>query len=290
MTTGNTNTGTLNDSLPSIIAEARQVREYEGVMTKVVDVQTLGRGNGLTWNEVSLAKLTAQDITETTELDNPQAITDTLFSVTPTISGIQIVMTDLVQSRISANALAQTGSLGQNAIERKKDIDGLTILDSGTSLAGAGTALTSGHVAAAISRIQGNATEQGMPPYRMVAHPFQIKDIQDEIVAGVGTYPIDSGLTARVFTQGFSGMLYQAQVFPDGNISIDSADDAKGGVFPEEGIVLVQGMAPRVTTVRNEALGGGADVLYIYDDYAYGERSAGNWLFELYSDATAPTS
>ena len=30
--------------------------------------------------------------------------------------------------------------------------------------------------------------------------------------------------------------------------------------------------------------------LYLYDEYAYGERSAGNWLFEVYSDATAPTS
>jgi len=28
----------------------------------------------------------------------------------------------------------------------------------------------------------------------------------------------------------------------------------------------------------------------MYDEYAYGERSAGNWLFEVISDATTPTS
>ena len=54
--------------------------------------------------------------------------------------------------------------------------------------------------------------------------------------------------------------------------------------------MLVQGRSPRTATVRREDIGGGATVVYLYDEYAYGERSAGNWLFEVYSDATAPTS
>jgi len=29
--------------------------------------------------------------------------------------------------------------------------------------------------------------------------------------------------------------------------------------------------------------------LYHYDEYAYGERSSGNWLYEVISDALAPT-
>ena len=291
MATGYTTTGALADSLPTVIAAARLVREQEGVMPQLVDKQTLGEGIGLTWNEVSLSKLTATSITESTQLDNPQQISDTLFSITPTVVGIHTLITDRVAARISKNVYARLGALAQNAIQRKKDEDGLTVLDgASTSLGGAGTTLTSGIIAAGVTRISSNTTEPGNPPFRCVLHGFQIKDIYDEIVAGVGTYPVDEGLTARVFTEGFRGMIAGAQVYEDGNITIDSSDDAKGGVFAQEAIVLVQGRQPRAETRREPHIGGGATSMFLYDEYAYGERSAGNWLYEIYSDATAPTS
>ena len=59
MPTGNTTTDAMQDSLPTLIASARIVRENEGVMPQVVEKQTLGKGIGTTWNEVSLAQLTA---------------------------------------------------------------------------------------------------------------------------------------------------------------------------------------------------------------------------------------
>lgn len=204
MGSGNTTTTALADSLPTVIASARIVREQEGGMPQLCDKVTLGEGTGLTWNEVSFAKLTATAISETTVLDNPQEISDTLFSITPTVVGIETVLTDRVAARISKNAYAQIGGLAQNAIQRKKDVDGLTVLDGATtSLCGAGTTLTSGYISAAISRISSNATEVGNPPYRIVLHGYQIKDIQDELVAGVGTYVVPEGVTARVFTEGF---------------------------------------------------------------------------------------
>jgi hypothetical protein len=290
MATGNTITGSLADSLPTVIASARIVREYEGVMPQLVEKQTLGEGVGLTWNEVRFAKLNAQDITETTELNNPQQLDDTLFSVEPTVTGIETVITDKVAARISKNAYAKIGSLAQNAIQRKKDEDGLTMLDSfSNSYCSAGSTLTSGHISAAMGLITGNATEPGNPPFRCVLHPYQIHDIEDEIVAGVGTYVVNEGLTARVFSEGFRGMIAGAQLYPDGNITIDSGTDAKGGVFAQEALVLVQGRAPRMATVRAEEIGGGATKVYHYDEYAYGERRD-TWGVEIYSDATAPTS
>jgi hypothetical protein len=291
MASGNTITGSLADSLPTVIASARIVREYEGVMPQLVDKVTLGEGVGLTWNEVKYDQLTAQAITETTDLDNPQQISDSLFSVTPTVVGIETVITDRVAARITKNGYAKIGSLSQNAMQRKKDEDGLTVLDGfSTSHAGAGTTLTSGHIGAAMARIQhGGGTEPGKPPYRCVLYPYQIHDIEDEIVAGVGTYPVGEGLTARVFTEGFRGMIAGAQVYPDGNISVDAADDAKGGVFAKDAIVLVQGRSPRMVAVRAEEIGGGATKVYHYDEYAYGER-ADHWGVEIYSDATVPSS
>lgn len=291
MASGYTTTDALADSLPTVISSARQVREFEGVMPQLVDKVTLGEGIGLSWNEVTLAQLTAQTITETTELDNPQQMSDTMLTITPTVIGIETLLTDRVAARISKNAFAKTGGLVQNAIQRKKDEDGLTMLDGATTaLCGAGSTLTSGHIAAGAYRITSNATEPGMKPIRCVLHGYQLKDIYDELVAGVGTYVVNEGPTARVFQSGFTLPIAGAEVYEDGNITISSStDDAKGGVFAKEAIVLVQGRAPRVETERKQ-IGGGATAFFHYDEYAYGERSAGNWLYEICSDATAPTS
>ncbi len=294
MAAGDTITQSLADSLDTVVASARQIREYEGVMPNLVDKVTLAEGTGTSWREISMAALNAQNITETTLLDNPQQMSDTVFSITPSVTGIQTLVTDRVASRINSQSYAQLGSLAQNAIQRKKDEDGLTVLDGATTvLSGAGTTLASGVIAAAAYRISSNATEPGNPPYRCVLHGFQIKDLYDELTAGVDTANRAdiSGITARVFEEGFRGKIAGVEVFEDGNITIDSTtDDAKGGVFAQEAIVMVQGRAPRTATVRREDIGGGATVVYLYDEYAYGERSAGNWLFEVQSDATAPTS
>lgn len=290
MPSGNTYTTSLADSLPVVISASRLVNEYEGVMNQLVDRVQLGEGIGLAWTEISLEKLTAQAITETTVLDNPQQMVDTPLSVVPTISGVQTVITDRVAARMSKIAYAKLGSLAQNALMRKLDIDGTVVLDGATtSLSGTGTTLVSGVIAAAASRIGSNTTEGAPRPIHCVLHGFQIKDLWDEFTAPVGTYPIPDGMTARVYREGYKGMINGASVFEDNNIAIVSSD-AKGGVFAKVGIVLVQGRAPR-TEIRYEPhIGGGANSMFLYNEYAWGERSAGNWLYEILSDASVPTS
>src|SRR3990167_2648494 len=164
MANGNTTTDALADSLPSVIASARAVREYEGASAQLFDKETLGQGIGLTWNEITLAQLTAQHITETTVLDNPQQMTDTIFSITPTVSAIHTFTTDRVAARISKNAFAKTGGQAQNAIQRLKDEDCIVVFDGGTSLGGVGTTLSYNVLSGGVARIQNNPTEPGKMP------------------------------------------------------------------------------------------------------------------------------
>lgn len=291
MVAGNTITTSLNDAMDSVVSSARVVREKEGVMPQLVDKKTLGIGIGNTWEEISWEALTAaQAITETTVLTNPQQYQVSLKQITPTMVGLETFVTDKVAQRLSPIALAEMGGLMQNAAQRKKNADGLVVLDSAsTSLGGAGVVLNTGYITAAKAQIKGNSTEQGNPPYRYVGHSYQIKCFEDEIIASVGTYPVADGLTARVFTEGFSGKIGGVEIYADDNLSIDSSDDAKGGVFAQEGIVMVQGSAPRIVSVRQEHIGGGGTSVYLYDDYAYGTRST-YWVIEIYGDCTAPTS
>ena len=299
MASGNTVTDSLADSIPTMIASARIVREFAGVMPNLVDRQRLDENTGTVWNEVSMAKLSAQAVSENTELDNPQQMEDTLFSITPTVIGVHTVITARVALRISSNAYAQTGSLAQNAIERKKDQDGLTAIDGATTALGAaGNALDSGEIDAAAYRITSNTTEPAPAgsPINAVFHGFQLKDIDDELInAGITATDgsgalLTTGVAVEAYQNRYRGTIAGARLYEDGNLTIDSSDDAKGGVFSMMALVLVEGRSPYIETKRLPELGGGATAMYHYDEFAYGERSSGNWLYEVIADATAPTS
>lgn len=290
MPTGVTNTGALADSLPTVIQSARIVREFAGVMPRLVDRRTLGTGEGLNWNEIALSQLTAQDITENTKLENHQQLVDTLFSVTPAQVGLSIKVTDRMKKKISQNVAALIGSLGQKAMNTKKDKNLLAIGSTATTdLGAAGNPMTIGLISAASSRITGNTTEHGndMPKY-FVGKSFHMKDIYDEIIAGIGTYPIPSGLTADVFRNGFQGSIFNVEAYIDDNITVDASDDAIAMVFGKDAIVHVE-VGSAAYTDRDNAYGGGAEVMYMYDEYATGVRQQA-WLYAITADVTAPTS
>lgn len=294
MPSGETFIANLTDSLNSMVASARAVREFKGVMTNLVDKQTLDPGTGITWNEVSYAKLTASSASETERFENPQQYSDTNFPVTPSLKVVHTVITNRVAERIAKIGFAEMGALAQNAIQRLKDQDLLLVFDGATvSQPGAGATLTSGVISAMGAQVSGNTTEPWDGPLYSVLHKFQIHDIYSELTSGVGTYPVPDGLTRETFTNGLRGKVGGVEIYEDDNLSIDSSDDAKGGVFAggrKGAIALVQGRQPWKTTRDEPSLGGGGISIWLWDEYGIGERSAGNWLKEVYSDALAPTS
>ena len=298
MASSTTYTSSLGDSLPDMVMSARQTREYVGVMPNLVDRQTLGSGAGLTWHEVEYAQLTAQGVAETENFDNPQEITDTDLPVTPTVVGIHTLITDRVTQRIATVGLSQLGTLGQNAIQRKKDEDGIVVLDGATTpLGSSGATLDWGVIAAASSNILGNTTEGASGEIFGVLHPFGFRDIDDSITGAIshGTPSSNNalptpGIGQQTFMRSYRGMIADVNMFRDGNITLDGTPDAKGGVFAREGIILVQGRSPYVRDRDEPSIGGGGTSVFLYDEYAYGERSVGNWLYEIVHDATAPTS
>ena len=300
MAVGNTITDSLADSIPTMIASARIVREFAGVMPNLVDRQRLDENTGTVWNEVAMAKLNAQAVTESTTLDNPQQMSDTLLSITPSVIGVHTVITDRVAMRIAANAYAQTGSLAQNAIERKKDQDGLTTIDgASTSLGSSSAALDTSDITSAAYQITSNTTEPApaSAPINAVFHGFQLADIDFQLttpgITAIGSLetqagaPLTNGIAAEAFQNRYRGTIAGARIYEDGNLTISSTPSAKGGVFSRDGIILVEGRSPYVETKRLPEFGGGATALYHYDEYAWGERSS-SWVIEVHTDATAP--
>ncbi len=292
MASGDTITGSLADSLDTVVASARNQREKagNGVMKNLVDKDTLKEGTGLDWKEVDISKLTAQRITETTKLDNPQQYEDASMTVTPMPVGIHTWISDRVGRRLNKKAFAKLGVGAGRAMERFEDEDLLTEVDGfTTTLCGTGTTLTSGYITAAAARIEAY-DQPGQPPINCVLHSYGIQDIASELKAGIGTYNLGPGKTSEVYTNGFSGKIGGVNVHMDNNITLSGTPDAKGGVFAKMALILVRGHAMRKATVRDESKGGGGTNTYIYMEYGTGERVAGYWGFEIQHDATAPSS
>ena len=287
MAAGNTTTGALADSLDTIAAAARSRRQFDGVMPQLVDRVELDANTGTSWKEVVLANLSAQAVTENTVLDNPQQYDDSAITITPEMVQIQTFITDKTGRNLSSKVLAKMGAMPGEAMMRKKDQDGLTAADASTQLGAAGSPVQTGDVASARYRITSNATEPGPMPISGVFHGFCIKDFYDELVGGTGTYPVPDGATATVFQSGFNLPIANVSIHEDGNISIDSSNDAKNFVFSKMAWVLVEGMTIRTETRREPHIGGGGDSLFLTDEYAYGLRNS-NWTFEVIGDATAP--
>jgi hypothetical protein len=261
-------------------------------MPKLVDRETLAEGTGTAWREFLSATMTAQNYSETEDIDNPQEFAGSILSATPQLVAIQTFIGDRVKLRLNPKAYATFGSVAQQAIQRKKDQDGLAVFATATTtLAGTGSTLTSGHILAGLRRIASNPTEPGMGPYYVVIHGYGLQDIQQEIIAGVGTYNIPEGYSSETWKMGYSGgKLGGADVYEDGLISIDATPDAIGGIFAKRAIVLVQGKAPWTESRREPQKGYGGENVWLKDEYVYVERSPGNWLYGAQHDCTAPTS
>ena len=290
-----TTTQDLANSLPIMVAAARSVREYAGVMPQTAEVHTLDANSGQDWKEVTLAQLTAQAVQETTDLQNPQAYSDTNQTIEPTLIGLPTLVSLRATRKISQKTVAEMGVLAQNGMTRKNDQDGIAVMDGFTGSApGEGSALTTSILRHMVAKIRGNTTEpspDGAPVY-IVLHTFQIADIEDELVKSAGdNYELTSGLSAQVFQNNVIGKIANATVLRDDNISIDSAVDAKGGVFSRAAMLLIRGTSPYVLTEERPGLGGGSIAIFHYDEYAWGERTSQGtsvWGHEVYSDATAP--
>ncbi len=286
--------GSLADSLPTIIADARIIREYEGTWMRTCDVRTQSEGEGLNWIENSLAQINAMSITETTNNQNAQQLSDTLLQVEPTMTQILVKITDRTYRKIAKVVSSKFGSLAGNAISRLKDEDYLALFPTFSTATDAGSGvLTSGNISAAKAQITSNVTEPTDSPLFAILHGFQIHDIQAEITdqVWVGTAATASGISEDWFKNGMSGVVWGVTIYEDGNIAIISGPDAIGAVHAKEGVVAVNGMSLKHEERRDPAFGGGADETFITDEYAFVERGSANpWAFRMQTDATAPTS
>ena len=298
MAVGESVSASLGEALPSIIADARIIREQKsGTWERTTEVKRQAEGEGLNYQWFLINQIDAQGITETTNNQNFQQFAGNVQSTEPQMTQVIIKITDRTYRKVSKNVTSKLGSLAGNAMERKKNKDYLALFSTfpTTASPGAGNPLASGYIAAAATNARSNTTEPTMGAVFSILHGFQIYDLHVEQVSALGTFPLN-GLSEEVFRNGFKGEVDGSLVFEDGNIAIDSSDDANGATHAREGAYSVMGMSIKPERDRDLYFGGGADVISLTDEYSFVENKTGSsattqaFCYRHLSDATAPSN
>lgn len=280
----------------TIVAAHMVARANNAVMTTMVKPYTQPKGSAVT-NFGVVSRATASALTEGVDLSAPQQLAVKITSTNPTEKGVIVFVSDKLQRESAYPIERVVGRILSDAAMKKIDDDGLSQLQSfGQSTPGATNTLDIAHFRGAMAYLgTDNDSNYGPAPMPRVAvlHPEQISDIMLELSDPASrVVPFESGLGVKVlqnYLRGFT-KVYGVSVFEDGNISLDSGDDAKGAIFaattqtdpPNGALYYATEKEPRPESERDMSLRG--DEIGSFWDDQWGEM-VDPWGVEIFSDA-----
>jgi hypothetical protein len=292
---GDTTTAQLGDTIPTIINEAQFTRQHKNVMRGLS--WNVRKGKGSTVNIPYFNTAVSHQLSEGIDMTTAETMLDTNVQVTPYEAGLKIVLTKTVVEDDNEDLIRAAGRLLGDGYELKVDQDLLARLDNATnSMGAAGSTMTMGYLAAGRALLAGNAISAGGPapqPYTAVHHPFVTLDIVDILTpllpGSAATTQAYSGSVADEVIRNYAvGRLFGIPWVEDGNFTIDSGDDVKGGVFasgPNGAILYCPAREPTIENTYDASLRGW-ELVYV------GRYGVGNylnaWTVELYNDASTP--
>lgn len=258
MATGLTNTTSLNDLLPSIVAEALFVASEKSIMRGLVRNYTLAAGQGKTVTVPIYLKMTAGALTEATAPTQEQVVTD---GATLTVSevGLTATVSDMAMVASAANVVADMGRLFGEAIARKMDTDLLALIKSlSTTVGGASTAATPALIFQAIAKLR-SAGYDTANDCAIVLHPNVAYDVASVLTS---TFAAPASMVGNdALRNGFMGMLGGVPVYQSSLVeTITTAGDYACGVFHKDALGLAIMKDITIETQRS-ALKRGYDVV-----------------------------
>jgi len=248
-------TTTLNDLLPSIVAEALFVASERSIMRGLVKNYTLGASQGKTVTVPVYPLQTAAGLTEGTAA-TPAAVSTDGVVLTVSEVGLATQITDLSRIGSASNVIADIGRLFGEAIARKIDQD-LTALFSSfsTNTLGSNTAVLS---AATIFQAVAKLRSAGVPGNELygVFHPAVAYDLKANLT---NTYsnPNSGILQNEAMQMGYVGMLAGVPIYETSNLAnTGTTGDFVGGVFHRDALGLAVMQDIRIETQRQALLRG----------------------------------
>ncbi len=230
-------TVTLNDLLPSIVAEAMFVASERSIMRGLVKNYTLSPGQGKTVTVPIYPQQTAAVLTEGNEFSDTAVSTDGAV-LTVSQVGIRSLVTDLAVNSAASNVVGDLGRLFGEAIARKIDTDLTGLFSSFTTntVGSTSTAATAALLFQAVAKLK----MQGVPTegIAMVLHPAVAYDLKSTITNTFAN-PNGGDMQNEAMRTGFVGMLAGVPVYETSNMAnAGAAGDYIGGVFHRDALGL----------------------------------------------------
>lgn len=275
-------TSTLNDLLPSIVAEALFVASEASIMRNLVRNYTIPMGSGKTITVPRYPQVSAAALTEGTDMSNTAVSTDGAV-LTVSEVGVMTVVTDLARMASASNVIADVGRLFGEAIARKIDTD-LTALFDGFSTNALGdgtTAITAAAIFQAVAKLR----SAGVPPTDLfcVLHPAIAYDLKANMTNTFAN-PNAGILQNEAMATGYVGTLAGVPIFETSNMAnTGTTGDYKGGLFHRDALGLAFLQDIKIETQRDASLRG--DELVATAVYGVGELYDGYGV-ELHYDSS----
>lgn len=270
-------TTTLNDLLPSIVAEAMFVAQEASIMRGLVKNYSLAQGQGKTVTVPIYPKQTAAAVTEGDEVSNT-AVSTSGATLTVSTAALRTLVTDLAVASSASNVVADLGRLFGEAIAAKIDKDLTALFASLNAGFGDGTgAITAADIFKAVAKLKAN----GVPTDGMVCvlHPEIAYDLKSALTTN-GNVAFTAGAFGEVANEamrmGYVGQLAGVPVYETSNIdNTGTAGDYNGAVFHRDAFGLAMIGDISLETQRRASFLGTDVVGYchygsgiLYNDYA----------------------
>jgi len=263
-------TTSLNDLLPSIVAEAMFVANERSIMRGLVKNYNIPSASGKTITVPIYPAQTAAALTEGDEISNTEVATSGV-TLTVATNAIRTIVTDLSRTASASNVVADIGRLFGEAIAKKIDKDLIALFTNfATTVGGNTTTFTPALLANAIAKLRNNAVPS--ENLACVIHPYVAYDLKSSLTNTFAN-PNAGVIQNDAMRTGYVGTLFGVPVFESSNIT-DTTGDSIGAVFHRDALGLAMIGDISIETQRRASYLG--DDIIASCHYAVGE------IYDLY--------
>lgn len=248
-------TGNLESAQRTIIATARYTEEHNAPAMALIESMNLPKGAS-TITVPKVGQMSMDDLVDGVDIIDEEEIGMTTIDLTASEVGAKIILTDKLVRQMAKNVFAIIGRQLGDGMARKKDTDVHALysgLNGGTTLGAAGATMSLANVAGSIAYTKAN--KFGSQVY-ILQHPNAVFDIANTAVTASATYPVPDGWSSDLLGNFFSGLrpLNGVPIFEDGNLAVDSSDDAIGVIAAKDALVVLNSVETRTERQRDVSL------------------------------------
>jgi hypothetical protein len=213
----------------------------------LIRMKTLPTGHQTFSSNIYARLDTASALTEGTDLSQVQQFVANNIAINPSEHGLLVTHSKRLRRRQGdSDAAATAGRLMGISMRARQALDIHAVWETfSKSIVGAGSPLDITYFRGAIAYLlTDNSTAYGPAPMPVssVLHAEGISDIVLDISDPGTAVPNRSGLSAEMLARWWRGSdrVYGTEIFHGGYIVRDSNDDAKGSIFNQDAIVMVE--------------------------------------------------